>query len=73
MSMLEAVVATVRDVAHHLGLTESQGYHVRLTGPVALTDDNFATVVKGAGFLDEGDIVRLAPPGAQSRAEAGRP
>lgn len=40
----------IREQAKDLNLTPANGYRLRLTGPVALTDDNFATVVKGAGL-----------------------
>jgi hopanoid biosynthesis associated RND transporter like protein HpnN len=45
--------ATARDAIHqaaaHFGLTPDQGVTVRLTGPVALSDEEFATVTQGAG------------------------
>ena len=37
----------VRKAAAQLGLDAAHGFTIRLTGPVALTDDNFATVVSG--------------------------
>ena len=37
----------IRDTARRLGFTPDQGYRVRLTGPVALADANFATVAAG--------------------------
>ena len=37
----------IRAEAVSLGLTPEHGYRVRLTGTVALTDDNFATVAEG--------------------------
>jgi hopanoid biosynthesis associated RND transporter like protein HpnN len=46
----QAASTFIRDQAEDLGFTPANGYRVRLTGPVALTDDNFATVVKGAGL-----------------------
>ncbi|MDO8606822.1 MAG: MMPL family transporter [Phaeospirillum sp.] len=37
----------IRETARQLGFTPAQGYQVRLTGPVALADANFATVAEG--------------------------
>jgi len=37
----------IRDTARRLDLTPEHGYRVRLTGPVALADANFATVAAG--------------------------
>ena len=37
----------IRDTAKRLGLGPDQGFRVRLTGPVALADANFATVAEG--------------------------
>jgi uncharacterized protein len=42
--------ATIRDVARSAGLTPDRGVRVRITGPVALDDDQFATLAQGAGF-----------------------
>jgi uncharacterized protein len=39
--------AAIRADAAALGLDAAHGYRVRLTGSVALTDDNFATVAEG--------------------------
>jgi hopanoid biosynthesis associated RND transporter like protein HpnN len=41
----EAIRAAARD----LGLTPDRGIRIRLTGPVALSDEEFATVAQGAG------------------------
>jgi uncharacterized protein len=49
----KATVA-IREAASRLGLTPEQGVKVRLTGPVALADEEFATVADGAilnGFI----------------------
>ncbi len=46
--------AVIRDAASGLGLTPEQGVKVRLTGPVSLSDEEFATVADGAvlnGFM----------------------
>jgi hopanoid biosynthesis associated RND transporter like protein HpnN len=46
--------AVIREVASGLGLTAEQGVKVRLTGPVVLSDEEFATVADGAvlnGFI----------------------
>jgi uncharacterized protein len=46
--------AAIRETASRLGLTHEQGVGVRLTGPVALADEEFATVADGAvlnGFI----------------------
>ena len=40
--------AAIRETASRLGLTPEQGVRVRLTGPVALADEEFATVADGA-------------------------
>lgn len=45
----EAATAAVRKAAHELGLTPENGVEVRLTGSVALSDEEFATVAEGAG------------------------
>jgi len=39
----------IRATARELGLTAERGIHVRLTGSVALADEEFATVAEGAG------------------------
>lgn len=41
--------AAVRAEAARLGLREDAGVRVRLTGPVALADEEFATISEGAG------------------------
>ena len=41
---------TVRDTAKELGLTPDLGVTVRLTGSVALNDEEFASVAEGAGL-----------------------
>jgi uncharacterized protein len=43
-------VAAIREAARELGLTPDRGVSVRLTGPVALSDAEFSTLSKGAGF-----------------------
>ncbi len=40
----------LRDAAREMGLTEEHGARVRLTGSVALSDEEFATVAQGAGL-----------------------
>jgi len=40
----------IRRTARDLGLTEAHGVRVRLTGPVALADEEFATVADGAAL-----------------------
>ena len=40
----------VRESIKELGLTPDTGVTVRLTGPVALNDDEFATVAEGMGW-----------------------
>jgi hopanoid biosynthesis associated RND transporter like protein HpnN len=40
--------AVIREVASGLGLTAEHGVKVRLTGPVVLSDEEFATVADGA-------------------------
>jgi uncharacterized protein len=40
--------AVIREVASTLGLTAERGVNVRLTGPVVLSDEEFATVSDGA-------------------------
>jgi uncharacterized protein len=40
--------AAIREAASRLGLTPEQGVKVRLTGPVALADEEFASVADGA-------------------------
>ncbi len=40
-------VATIRRAAKHLGITADNGYRVRLSGDVPLTDEEFATVEHG--------------------------
>jgi hopanoid biosynthesis associated RND transporter like protein HpnN len=40
--------AAIREAASRLGLTLERGVRVRLTGPVALADEEFATVADGA-------------------------
>ena len=42
--------AAVRAIVAELGLTPERGVTVRLTGPVALNDDEFATVLEGTGW-----------------------
>jgi hypothetical protein len=40
----------IRDAARELGLIPDNGIRVRLTGSVALSDEEFATLAKGAGL-----------------------
>jgi hypothetical protein len=40
----------IRETAARLGLTPEKGVRVRLTGSVALSDEEFATIADGAGF-----------------------
>ena len=42
--------AFIRDTAKELGFTSDHGVSVRITGPVALSDEEFASVAQGAGF-----------------------
>ncbi len=42
--------AAIREAIVRLGLTPDRGVRVRLTGPVALSDEEFATVADGAGL-----------------------
>src|SRR5216683_2816678 len=56
----------IRTAAQEFGLTPEHGVRVRLTGPVALSDEEFSTVAEGAGgatlvsFLLVGIILFLA-------------
>jgi hopanoid biosynthesis associated RND transporter like protein HpnN len=43
-----AASETIRKTAGELGLTKDKGVSVRLTGPVAMADDEFGTVADGA-------------------------
>jgi len=43
-------IDAVRSAATELGLTPDRGVRVRVTGSVALDDDQLATLAKGAGF-----------------------
>lgn len=45
-----AATSFIRDSVKELGLTPDTGVTVRLTGPVALNDDEFATVAEGMGW-----------------------
>jgi hopanoid biosynthesis associated RND transporter like protein HpnN len=42
--------AVIRDAASRLGLTPDKGVKVRLTGSVALSDEEFATIADGAAW-----------------------
>jgi hopanoid biosynthesis associated RND transporter like protein HpnN len=42
--------AVIRDAASRLGLTPEKGVRVRLTGSVALSDEEFATIADGAAL-----------------------
>jgi hopanoid biosynthesis associated RND transporter like protein HpnN len=44
----EAATGFIRSAASRLGLTPDNGYRLRLTGSVVLTDEEFATVRQGA-------------------------
>ena len=46
----QAATNAIRLAAKDLNLVPSQGYQIHLTGPVVLTDDNFATVQAGMGL-----------------------
>ncbi|MDD3287634.1 MAG: MMPL family transporter, partial [Alphaproteobacteria bacterium] len=46
----EAASTTVRKIAQDLKLTSNNGVHVRLTGSVALNDEEFASVANGTMF-----------------------
>jgi hopanoid biosynthesis associated RND transporter like protein HpnN len=46
----ESATAAVRAAAAAAGLTPDRGVRVRLTGPVALNDDQFSALKAGAGF-----------------------
>ncbi len=41
--------AAIRKIALDLGLTPDKGVHVRLTGSIPLSDEEFATLAEGAG------------------------
>ena len=43
-----AASETIRKIAAELGLTQDKGVSVRITGPVAMADDEFGTVADGA-------------------------
>ena len=43
-----AASETIRDTAAKLGLTPDRGIKVRLTGPVAIADEEFSTLAEGA-------------------------
>ena len=43
-----AASATIRKTAEELGLNQNKGVRVRITGPVAMADDEFGTVADGA-------------------------
>ncbi|HEV2262975.1 MAG TPA: MMPL family transporter [Stellaceae bacterium] len=43
-------IDAIRSAATELGLTPDRGVRVRITGSVALDDDQLATLAKGAGF-----------------------
>lgn len=45
-----AATSFIRDSVKELGLTPDTGVTIRLTGPVALNDDEFATVSEGMGW-----------------------
>ena len=45
-----AATGFIRDTVKELGLTPDTGVTIRLTGPVALNDDEFATVAEGMGW-----------------------
>ncbi|TXH38491.1 MAG: hopanoid biosynthesis-associated RND transporter HpnN [Rhodospirillaceae bacterium] len=46
----EKATAYIRQSSQDLGLTVENGVTVRLTGPVALSDDEFGTVAEGMGW-----------------------
>ncbi|WP_231712368.1 MMPL family transporter [Vineibacter terrae] len=47
----EAASAAIRAAAEKLGLTPQAGVHVRLTGPVPMADEEFATIAENGGLL----------------------
>ena len=44
-------IDAIRATAQRLGLDSAHGVHVRVTGPVALQDDEFATLAQRAGLI----------------------
>ncbi|MGE0716309.1 MAG: MMPL family transporter [Alphaproteobacteria bacterium] len=49
--------AAARAAATELGLTPEKGFSVRLTGPVALTDEEFASISQDAGWTTVATVV----------------
>lgn len=47
----EASSAKIRQIATELGLTPEEGIRVRLTGPVPLADEEFATIAENGGVM----------------------
>ncbi len=56
----EPATNAIRADAARLGLTPANGYRVRFTGSVALTDDNFATVKEGVELSTPLSILAVA-------------
>ncbi len=54
-----AASAAIRDAARELGLVPSRGVTLRLTGPVPLADEEFATLTEGAAAMTGGMILAL--------------
>lgn len=64
----------IRFAAADLGLTPEHGYRVRLTGDVALTDDNFRTVTEGVEIstpLSLGAVVLILFAAVRSKRLVG--
>ena len=51
--------AAARDAARALALTPEHGVRVRLTGPVALTDEEFASLLERAGLIATASLTLL--------------
>jgi hopanoid biosynthesis associated RND transporter like protein HpnN len=49
--------AFIREQARRLGLTQENGYRVRLTGQIPLSDEEFATIAEGMGISGAVSIV----------------
>ncbi|MCC7275505.1 MAG: MMPL family transporter [Alphaproteobacteria bacterium] len=54
-----AATAAARAAAAALGLVPEAGYRVRLTGPVALTDEEFASIAHGAQWTMTGTVMAV--------------
>ena len=51
--------AAVREAARSLGVTPDRGFRLRLTGPVALSDEEFASLTDRAGLIAAASIFLL--------------